>query len=141
VTQGPEAMLREGLEAWNRGDSKTILSLLAPDVRIRLSGAFAGLGPEYRGHQGYLKFWQEFRDMWKTLEVRQEEVEKIDGLLLATVRFRGKGRDGIEVDQLFYFVFELNDDATQVTAYRAFSDRSEATAVAQKSLATGGLPA
>jgi ketosteroid isomerase-like protein len=132
-------MLREGLEAWNRGDSETILSLLAPDVRIRLSGAFAGLGPDYRGHQGYLKFWQEFRDMWETLEVRQEEVETIDGLLLATVRFRGKGREGIEVDQLFYFVFEFNDDGTQVTAYRAFSDREEANAVVQEARSRGRL--
>jgi ketosteroid isomerase-like protein len=140
VTQDPEAMLREGLEAWNRGDSEAILSLLARDVRIRLSGAFAGLGPEYHGHQGYLKFWREFRNMWETLEVQPEEMEMIDGLLLAAVRFRGKGREGIEVDQVFYFVFEFNEDTTQVTAYRAFSDRAEATAVVREARAKGGLP-
>jgi ketosteroid isomerase-like protein len=141
VRRDPEAILRQAFEAWNRGDSETILRLLAPDVRIRLSGGFAGLGPEYRGHQGFLRFWEEFRDMWETLEVRQEEFETIDGLKLSTVRFRGKGREGIEVDQLFYFVIEFSDDATQIAAYRAFSDHAEAAGAAHEGQAKGGLPA
>jgi ketosteroid isomerase-like protein len=127
------------MEAWNRGDLETLLGLLDPDVGIRLTGAFAGLGTEYRGHQGFRDFWEEFRDMWDTLEVLPEEIEMIDGLLFSAVMFRGRGREGIEVERPFYFVWELNEDRRQVTAYRAFSNREEATAVAQEARTTGGL--
>jgi ketosteroid isomerase-like protein len=127
------------MEAWNRGDLETLLGLLDPDVRIRLTGAFAGLGTEYRGHQGFRDFWDEFRDMWDTLEVLPEEIEMIDGLLFSAVMFRGRGREGIEVERPFYFVWELNEDRRQVTAYRAFSNREEATAVAQEARTAGGL--
>jgi hypothetical protein len=39
----------------------------------------------------------------------------------------------------FFFVWELNEDHRQVTAYRAFSNREEQTAVAQEARTTGGL--
>jgi ketosteroid isomerase-like protein len=139
MTSDPATLLREGMEAWNRGDLETLLGLLDPDVRIRLTGAFAGLGPEYRGHQGFRDFWDEFRGMWDTLEALPVEIELVDGLLFSAVKFRGKGREGIEVERLFYFVWELNEDRTQVTAYRAFSNREEATAVALEARTTGGL--
>ena len=77
--------------------------------------------------------------MWDTLEVLSEEIEMIDGLLFSAVMFRGRGREGIEVERPFYFVWELNEDRRQVTAYRAFSNREEATAVAQEARTTGGL--
>jgi hypothetical protein len=68
-------------------------------------------------------------------------VQTLDGLLLTVVRFRGKGRDGIEVERPFYFVWEFTDDGSMVTAYRAFSDRDEATGVAREAHAKGQLPA
>jgi hypothetical protein len=68
-------------------------------------------------------------------------VQTLDGLPLTVVRFRGKGRDGIEVERPFYFVWEFTDDGSMVTAYRAFIDRDEATGVAREAHAKGELPA
>ena len=41
MTSDPATLLREGMEAWNRGDLETLLGLLDPDIRIHLTGAFA----------------------------------------------------------------------------------------------------
>jgi ketosteroid isomerase-like protein len=132
-------LLREGLDAWNRGELERVLEVLDPDVDIRLSGAFPGLGPAYQGHQGFREFWQEFRDMWDTLEVEPLEVEMMGELLFSTVGFRGRGRDGIEVERAFYFLWEFGQDGKKVTAYRAFGDRDATTAAADEARARGGF--
>jgi ketosteroid isomerase-like protein len=137
----PREMLRLALEAWNRGDTEGILELLDTDVRIHLSGAFPDLDTEYRGHEGFLAFWRAMTDMWSPLELEGGEIEQLEGLLLSPITFKGTGREGIQVQRDFWFVWQLDDDRGKVVAYSSHRDRESAIAAADEARKTGSLPA
>jgi ketosteroid isomerase-like protein len=139
VTDERVTVLRRGIDAWNRGDLDGILRFFSPDVEIRLSGAFPGLKRDYRGHEGYREFWHSFREMWSTLQVELVENEPVGDLLLSTVRFHGRGREGIDVEQSFYFLWEFSDDGRTVTAYRAYPSHELAQDAANEAREKGGL--
>ena len=129
-------LLRRGFEAWNADDLEAFVERLEPDVAIRLTGAFPGLQRAYDGHDGVRAFWGEFRSMWTSIEIQLEEAQALDGLVLAVNHFRGVGREGIEVEQRFYFLFEFSD--RKVAAWSAFPSREAAIGAARD--AGGKLP-
>ena len=133
-------MLRQGLDAWNRGDVDGILELMDPDVRIHLSGAFPDLSREYRGHEGLREFWRAMNDMWSPLQMEVGEIEPIGELLMTGVTFLGTGREGIQVERVFYFLGEIDEGTRKVTAYSSHRDRDSALAVAAEAREKGGLP-
>jgi ketosteroid isomerase-like protein len=139
VTDDREAMLRRGLDAWNRDDIDELLELLEPDVGIHLSGAFPGLDRDYRGHDGMREFWREMHDMWHPLEMKGGQIEPLGDLALAPITFRATGRDGIQVERVFYFVWQFDDRTGKVRAYSSHQDRESAVAAAEEAKATGGL--
>ena len=141
MTRDPAEMLRDGLESWNRGDSDGILELLDPDVRIVLSGAFPDLDTEYRGHEGFLSFWRAMNSMWNPLEMEAGEIERVDGLLLSSVTFKGTGREGIHVERDFWFVWQFDDAGEKVVAYSSHQDREAAVEAAEAAKRTGSLTA
>jgi ketosteroid isomerase-like protein len=56
-------LVRTGYEAWNRSDLDGVLAVFAPDVELVTTRLFVGLDPVYRGHDGFKKFWRDFRGM------------------------------------------------------------------------------
>lgn len=135
------ASLRRGIDAWNREDLDGILELLDGDIAIHLSGAFPDLKREYRGHDGFRAFWRAMHEMWRPLEMELGEVEPLDDLILTAVTFRGTGRDGIQVEQVFFFVWEFDPRTDKVIAYTARPDRDAALEAATALRAKGGQPA
>ena len=133
-------MLERGLDAWNRGDVGGILELLDPDVKIQLSGAFPDLSIDYRGHEGFRKFWSAMNDMWSPLEMEAGEIEPIGDLLMSAVTFRGTGREGIQVERTFYFLWQISEATGKVTAYSSHRDREGALEAAEEAQVKGGLP-
>ena len=63
-------LVRVGYEAWNRGDMDAMLAIFHPDVELVTTGVFPGLDPAYRGHDGFRKFWRDFRGTWASLSMR-----------------------------------------------------------------------
>lgn len=141
MTRDPEAMLREGLDAWNRGDVEGMLELLDPDVEIHLSGAFPDLDREYHGHDGLREFWRAMTEMWHPLRMSVGEIETIDGLMLSGVTFHGTGREGIEVEREFWFVWQFDEAGEKVAAYSSHRDRESAVETARAAVRTGSLRA
>ena len=132
---------RRGLEAWNDGNFDVILEQLDPDVQIHLSGAFPGLEREYRGHEGFLAFWREMGDMWHPLQMEAREIEPVGDLVLTGVNFKATGRNGIQVDRTFYFVWQFDATSDKVIAYSSHQDRESALEAAQTAREKGELPA
>lgn len=133
------AILHRGFEAWNAGDLEGFLDLAEPDVWFRPVGAFLGLEEQYNGRDSIRDFWGAFREMWTKIEVDAEEVETIGELVFAACTFHGTGRDGIEAEATFFFVFEFRDRG--VAGWWAFADRAQAIEVAERARETGGLEA
>jgi ketosteroid isomerase-like protein len=141
VTDSRVQMLRDGLDCWNRGDLEGLLEFLEPDVRIHLSGAFPDLPTDLAGHEGLHRFWKAMHDMWAPLEMETGEIESVGDLMLSAINFRGTGRDGIQVERTFYFLWQFDEQSGKVSAYSSHRDRESAVETAAAAREKGGLPA
>jgi ketosteroid isomerase-like protein len=91
-------LVREGYEAWNRGDLEWLLDHITPGYEFRTAQLLPDTEAVYRGPDGLRQFWNTFREPWETLLIEVERLEPIgDDQVLALLRFHGRGRDGIEV--------------------------------------------
>jgi len=126
-------IVREAYEAWSQGDLDAALDKFAADVIWQMAGVFPGIEPVYRGPEGVRRFSADFREPWESLTVEVGELAEIDEhRVLATVRFRGRGRgSGVETTAEFPQIWTLKDGS--VVHLQSFADRSQA-------LEAAGLP-
>jgi ketosteroid isomerase-like protein len=123
--------LRGAYEGWNRGDIESILAASDPDVVFRMSGLFPGLEPVYRGYEGVRMFWDQFRETWQQISIEPEEIVQRGDLVLALFRFRGIGRDGIEVERPFAHLWTTREG--RFVEMQAYADQ----AIAREALKAG----
>ena len=117
-------VVRQLLEAWNRGDLEGTVDHLAPEVEFRTAGIFPDLEPTYWGHAGFRQFWNTFREGWESLPVQFERMEAIgDHRVLALLRFHARGRDGVEVKRQYAQLMTLEDG--MVRQMVGFADHNE----------------
>ena len=88
---------RRAYEAWNRGDMDAMLATLHPDAEYVTTGVFPGLDPVYRGHDGFKKFWSDFRGAFDSLMIEVHELRDRGEHVLLLLTFIARGRDGLEV--------------------------------------------
>jgi ketosteroid isomerase-like protein len=90
-------LVRQGYDAWNRGDLQWLLDHITPDYEFRTAQLFPDTAAVYRGAEGLTRFWNTFREPWETLSIELERVEAIgDDRVLVLFTFHGRGRDGVE---------------------------------------------
>lgn len=123
---GHEQTIRRLYDAWNRGDVEGVLEHLTGDVEFRTSGVHPGIAAAYHGRDGMLEFWEQFVGTWESLSVEVEEVLQRGEHALATFRFRGVGREGIELTRPFAHLLTFRDG--RVCRVRGIADHDEARA-------------
>jgi ketosteroid isomerase-like protein len=120
--------VRRGLEAYNRGDLDTIMSLLDEDVEV-YSHPDTGNSGTYRGHEGFLEWSRLWLDAWESFRIEVKEIEALDDEHLIAITdqtARGRG-SGIEVQQKgVAYLFELRGGRT--TRMGLYLDRETALA-------------
>ena len=105
-------IIRNGLAAWSRGDLEGALVGLDQDLVYETSGLFPGVAAEYRGHDGFRQFWNDFRVVWERITVHVEDiVEGEPGRYAMLGRFEAVGRNGIPVGRPVGMVFVVQDDS------------------------------
>jgi ketosteroid isomerase-like protein len=91
-------LVRQGYEAWNRGDLEWLLDHSTADSEFRTAQLFPDTDAVYRGQQRFREFWNTFREPWETFLIEVERLEPIgDDRVLALLWFHGIGRQGVEV--------------------------------------------
>ena len=113
-------IVRRFYEAWNRREEETQTEAFAPEIEFRTAGLASpvGLDAVYYGHAGLRKFTQEFREPWEQLFVDPERIIDRGEQLVALLRLRGKGRDGIEVERPFAQIWTMRGGrAVRVEGY------------------------
>jgi ketosteroid isomerase-like protein len=92
-------LARQGYEAWNRGDLAWFIEHLSDDVEAQPVRDLPGFENLYRGHDGWRRFWDAWRDSWSEIRIgvqRMQDMGKHGVLVLLT--FEGVGRtSGSEV--------------------------------------------
>jgi ketosteroid isomerase-like protein len=97
------------IDAFNRGDVEAALALLDEDVEVVSRLAPMGEG-RYRGHDGFLRWRQNLRDVFPDWHAELVEVRDVGDFTMGLVRIRGHGDEsGAPVDQVIWQVGEWRD--------------------------------
>ena len=119
-----EQRVREGIDAWNRGDWEAALAMLSPDVVWTIAQPLFDMPEVSHGREGAMAFWRKWAEIWEHIHVEIEDIAPFDDGIAAFVRWRARGRDGVEVDQPVVFAFTIEDGLT--TRFTGYWDRGEA---------------
>ena len=120
-------IVRRGYQAWNASDLEGFIELMHPQVVWEPAGVFPGLGHRYLGREGMRQFWADFKGPWERIEIEIEEIRQIEqGSVLCRLRFRARGREGIEVEQPFTNHLLVRDG--MLKHFRGYTDWDEALA-------------
>jgi ketosteroid isomerase-like protein len=127
MSQENVELVRQGFEAFNRGDRATVTRFLAPDVEWHsLAGPILGVG-KIRGREAMLKFlWQDLPESIEGFRIRAEEVTDLgNDRVMVVARYEGRGRSSdVEVDQRIASVYEVRDG--MAASVRDYETRAEA---------------
>jgi ketosteroid isomerase-like protein len=125
-------LVRTAYEAWNRSDLDGVLGVLGPDLEFVTTGLFVGQDHVYSGHDGFKKFWRDFRDTWQSLDLIINELRDCDKRVVALVTFEGRGRGGLEVRRQTGAVHTLRDGlVTRIENYEGWAEALEAAGLSE----------
>jgi ketosteroid isomerase-like protein len=126
-------LVRQGFEAWNRRDLEWQLDRITSDFEWWTAQLFPDMEAVYRGPEGYRRFWNTFVGPWETLVLAVHRLEPIgDDRVLALVRFRGRGRDGIEVARDYASLFTVESGRfRQVVGFANWQQALEAAGLSE----------
>jgi ketosteroid isomerase-like protein len=122
VTQKNIEVVRAVVDGWVRGDSST-LDLLAPEVEYVSEVPL--LSGHWRGHEGVLRWFVDFRREWSDYEVRIELAEDLGDEVLTVESHRATGkRSGVGLEMRTASLWKVRDGV--VIRWRGFRDEDEA---------------
>jgi ketosteroid isomerase-like protein len=118
-------LVRQGYEAWNRGDLGWVLDHTTLDIEFRTAQLFPDTEAVYRGQEGFRRFWSTFREPWTTFLIEVVRLEEVgNDQVLALLRFHGVGRQEVEVALSFAQLITL--EGGLVSQLVGFADWREA---------------
>jgi ketosteroid isomerase-like protein len=125
-------LVRQGMQAWSRGDIDATLALIDPQIVWRPVTAWPGIQREYRGHAGVRRFWDAFRDPWEEITMEADEISELDEhRVLTRSHFRGRGRaSGVTTEARLYTVWTLQTG--KLVRFESFTDEEAALDAAER---------
>jgi ketosteroid isomerase-like protein len=124
MSQENVEVVRRWVEAWNRGELDQMLAPFHPEVEWRPSGAFPGLDPVYRGHDGFRRFWREFTEPWESFQIKPGEERDCGEQVLSLGSFEARGREELKVRRPTASVWTFRDG--QVISVQVYADHAQA---------------
>jgi ketosteroid isomerase-like protein len=136
MSQENVELVRQGLEALNRGDLEWVLERLTPDFEFVTAQLFPDTEHVYRGLEGYQRFWDTFREPWETLLIEVERIEPIgDDRVLALIWFHGRGREGVDVRLEYANLFTVEAGmVSRIVGFAGWQQALEASGLGEQSL-------
>ena len=115
---------RSAIAAYNVGDYGALLDLVNEDVVAIIPVGLANAGV-YRGHEGFLRMMDDWRDAWVDFRVEAEEPFLEGDAIVVPVRHAGTGRgSGIEISMDVFHVAHFRNN--RVARWRLCGSREEA---------------
>ena len=110
MSQENVELMRQAIEAFNKGDVGRAIATIAPECEYIPTGAVPGIEAEYRGPEGFRRFlgsfWSEFDE--PVAEIR-DLIDAGDHVVAAQT-FRGRGKQsGVETSWDLWQVWTLRD--------------------------------
>ena len=126
MSQENVEVVREGWDAWIRGDMPGLFHHLDPNIVWDTSHFHDWPESTYHGIEGVERFLSEWRDVWDGLQVDVEDIRAApDGRVVSLILQRGKGRSsGLAMEMESAQVATLRGG--KVTRLDNYEDRAEA---------------
>jgi ketosteroid isomerase-like protein len=126
-----ERILREGIEAYNRGDVEAIVALFDPQIELHVDAAQGNPGT-WIGLDGFQQMMSGWRDAFAEDRSELRDVEMVgDSHLIAEMRQTAIGSaSGIPVEMTNYYLLELRDG--RAVRFHIYGDRETAMAAVRK---------
>ena len=121
---------RPGAAAMSTGCSAD----LTDDIgECKLAGIFPGLDSEYRGRDDFLRFMDGIVGPWEEFAIVPVRlIEAGENRVVGLTRFRGRGREGIEVEREFGHLIDFRDGlAAQIQSYDSWDEALAAAGVTE----------
>jgi ketosteroid isomerase-like protein len=127
VSEENVAIVRKGIDAWNRHDAQEWLSYAAPEIAWMPAGPAAVEQPVYRGHEEVASGFESVWETWEEFQFEEAEVRDVgDSVLwLGHVKLKGSASH-LQLEQEFAVLAELSRGS--VTSVRAFLEWPQALA-------------
>jgi len=91
-------IVREGYEAWNRGDLEAMFAVIDPEVEWQLPDSGMNTGT-YRGHEGVRELMESYLEAFERFTIELEQVFEAGDQVVAFVRAVARGRaSGIDIE-------------------------------------------
>jgi ketosteroid isomerase-like protein len=129
VSQEAVERIRQGYDAFNRGDLAVAAQGFSPDIEWRVSLQLPDSPPDetYRGPEGVMRFWETWRTAFDDFRLEVEEI--IDAgdrvVVFAAVRGRGAG-SGVDVKTPSFPQVWTMDDEGRPVRVEMYQSRAEA---------------
>jgi uncharacterized protein len=123
------ALVREGFDAYARGDIATVLALTDRAVEIHMPRNMPN-GGTFHGHDGYLLWIERWLDVWEEFTVDVAESEAVgERHVVSRALQSGKGQgSGVTVEMEVFYLNEIVDG--KFTLLHLYPDREQAMRVA-----------
>ncbi len=121
------ALLREGIEAYNRGDLSFVIERAGDDIEVYAHPDLLNTGT-YQGREAFESWMREWQEAWReiTLDVRGAEAIG-DNHLLVDVYQRAVGAaSGVPVEMDIFQLIEVRDG--EIKRFHLYPDREAALA-------------
>jgi ketosteroid isomerase-like protein len=127
VSEQNVAIVRKGIDAWNRHDAEEWLSYAAPEIAWMPAGPAAVERTVYRGHEEVAGGFESVWETWEEFQFEEAEVRDLgDSVLwLGHVKLKGSASQQ-QLEQEFAVLSELSGGS--VTSVRAFLEWPQALA-------------
>lgn len=125
------ALLREGVEAYNRGDLSFVYARAAEDIEVYTDARLINSGT-YHGRAGFEKWMGEWLEAWSEFSLDIRAVEEVDErFLVVDVLQRGVGAEsGIEVEMELVQLIEVRDG--EIARFHLYPGREPAEAALER---------
>jgi ketosteroid isomerase-like protein len=127
TTENFETIMR-GFELWNRGEVEATLEFIEPGVEWRPGPVILDADELYEGHQGVLRFWEEFRGAFDAISVEPLEWKAQGDEVVIRCRFQARGREGVTADLQVFHRYTMRDG--MLYRFQAYPSWDEALAAA-----------
>jgi uncharacterized protein len=119
--------VRQGYEAFNRGDVEWMIARLAPEIVWEDAAEVPG-SSSYRGTREVRAYLESFAQQWEEIRFEPEEILDAGDQVVALVRMVARGRaSGAQVDARLAHLYELREGrGMRVLRVRTFFDRERA---------------
>jgi ketosteroid isomerase-like protein len=124
MSQGNVETVREGYEAFNRGDVEWMIAQLDPEIVWEDATEVPG-SSSYRGTREVRGYLESFAQQWDEIRFEPEEILDAGEQVVALVRIVARGRaSGAQVDARLAHLYELREGrGMRVLRVRTFFDR------------------